>query len=595
MSRTGVDTESVPMTPPRRMTNTARPEGRSDSRFDLNALFEFSAIINSSLELKFILDHLLLTLMGKLLATRGMIVLEKGTRSFAVESVKGIPSEIVGASISVKNVPKRLLRSEKADIHKYPWIKFFREQGLHLCIPLIARERTVGIAAFGLSPLKQKLTLQEETYVRSLINIGGSAVEKALVFQEMKGLNRRLDRKFQELSTLFELGKEFNATLETERLVKLLMFSIMGQVGASRYFICLGHTDGEMQVVASRLDGALSPSLCSFFPRVTGPALIATLSRKNEREARLRLEELRIEVLVPLQLQGETKGMIGLGERLNGEKYGETDLEFLSSLANLAIISLENARLFHEAIEKQRLEDELLIAKEIQRGLLPKSLPKIPRFTLAATNISSKQVGGDYYDIIALDNSRYVLAIGDVSGKGTPASLLMANLQATIRALVPLGLPLAELTQRVNDLMCENTGLDRFVTFFWGILDAGQRTMRYVSAGHNPPFLFHRDGTVERLDKGGIILGIMKTPVPYQEGEVQFGPADVLVLFTDGVSEAMNAMDEEWGEERLEDTARACLHESPQQILSNIVDAVKVHCRNVPQSDDITLLVVKAK
>ncbi|HZY10288.1 MAG TPA: PP2C family protein-serine/threonine phosphatase, partial [Bacteroidota bacterium] len=261
---------------------------------------------------------------------------------------------------------------------------------------------------------------------------------------------------------------------------------------------------------------------------------------------------------------------------------------------NLAIISLENARLFKEAIEKQRMEDELTIAKEIQRGLLPAKLPQIRHFDISATNISSKQVGGDYYDVIPLGDEKYIIAVGDVSGKGTPASLLMANLQATIRALVPLGLPLDELTKRVNDLICDNTGSDRFITFFWGLLDSPAKILRYVNAGHNPPFLFHSNGKIERLDKGGLILGVMKTVVPYQTGQVKFDNGGVLVMFTDGVSEAMNEQGEELGEEKLEEMVRAKLGMSSTHILTEIVEEVKKHSRNIPQYDDITLVVLKA-
>jgi sigma-B regulation protein RsbU (phosphoserine phosphatase) len=305
------------------------------------------------------------------------------------------------------------------------------------------------------------------------------------------------------------------------------------------------------------------------------------------------LEDLGIQVLVPLRLQNSTKGVLALGERMRGEPYSETDLELLSSLGNLAIISLENVRLFRETLEKQRLEDELMIAREIQRGLLPATLPRIPRFDLAAVNLSSKQVGGDYYDVITLDDSHFVIAIGDVSGKGTPASLLMANLQATIRALVPLGLSLAELTMRVNNLICDNTGADRFITFFWGIIDTGNGTMKYVSAGHNPPFLFRRTGGVERLSEGGIILGIMKASLPYNEGEIRFSQGDVLVLFTDGVSEAMNEAGDELGEEPIEEVVKERLDEPAEEILSAIVKRVKQHSKDAAQSDDITLIVAR--
>jgi phosphoserine phosphatase RsbU/P len=564
-----------------------------ESRFELGALFEFSTIINASLDLKFILGHLLLTLMGKLLSLRSIVLLEHGNKKFVIENVKGLPTDLIGQELTFNTYPKRLLYLDKEDARKYPWIQFFREYGIHFLVPLTAREKVLGIAGFAASMSKKKLSPKEETYVKSLANIAAAAIEKGIVIEELKQVNRRLDGKVQELNTLFELSKEFNAVLDAERLLKLLMFSIMGQIGANRYFICL-RRDSEMKVVASRLDRPLTPELCSCFPSIHSSVVVESLTRKADRQLQTMLKEIDIHALIPLQLQNETKGIMGLGEKMRGEKYTQADLEFLYSVGNLAMISLENTRLFREAIEKQKMEDELLIAKEIQRGLLPAKLPEIPQFDIAATNISSKQVGGDYYDVIPLGHSKFVIAIGDVSGKGTPASLLMANLQATIRALVPFGLSLSELTKRVNDLICDNTGADRFITFFWGILNTESRTMKYVSAGHNPPFLFHADGTVERLDKGGIILGVMKTIVPYVEGEAHFNLDDVLVLFTDGVSEAMDAQGEELGEAKLEEVIRAHLKDSADTILSKIVETVHEHSANTPQSDDITLVVAKA-
>src|ERR1041384_312975 len=169
----------------------------------------------------------------------------------------------------------------------------------------------------------------------------------------------------------------------------------------------------------------------------------------------------------------------------------------------------------------------------------------------------------------------------------------MANLQATIRALVPLGLPLSELTARVNDLICENTGTDRFITFFWGIIDAGAGSMKYVSAGHNPPFLIHADATIDRLSEGGIILGIMKALVPYKEGEVRLSKGDVMVLFTDGESEAKNEAGEEWGEEPLERIVKEHLTEPAEAILNRVVEGIQQHNKGTQQSDDITLIVAK--
>jgi sigma-B regulation protein RsbU (phosphoserine phosphatase) len=305
------------------------------------------------------------------------------------------------------------------------------------------------------------------------------------------------------------------------------------------------------------------------------------------------LQALSLKVAVPMELQGQTRGVLLLGEKLNRDTFTPADFEFLSALSSLAIIALENARLFQQAIEKQKMEDELAIAREIQKGLLPSILPALPGFELAAANFSSKQVGGDYYDAIPLDDHRLILAIGDVSGKGTPASLLMANIQATIRALVPLDLPLTDLTARVNNLMCPNTGGSRFVTFFWGCLDHARRVFTYVNAGHNHPYLLHADGSVDRLDKGGMILGVMETTVPYEEGSAELREGDVLVLFTDGVSEAMNAASEEYGEERLEAVIRKAAGWGAQGLIDIIHQDIIAHAHGAPQSDDITMMVMR--
>ena len=240
------------------------------------------------------------------------------------------------------------------------------------------------------------------------------------------------------------------------------------------------------------------------------------------------------------------------------------------------------------------MEDELAIAREIQQGLLPSTLPKIPGYELSAINITSKQVGGDYYDVLPIHFDEFVLVIGDVSGKGTPAALLMANVQAALRAFAPMGMSLPDATARINDLTCSNTSQDKFITFCWGSLNRATGEFRYVNAGHNPPFLLRSDGRIERLDVGGIILGLMKTLTPYQEGSVTFTPGDVLVMFTDGVSEAMNAQEEDFTEERLEEVLKPLRTKSPSEIIHGVQAALETHTQGTPQSDDITMLVIKA-
>jgi phosphoserine phosphatase RsbU/P len=573
------------------MANKTRATGTN--AFELRSLFEFSNVVNSSLDLKFIIGHFLLTLMGKLLSLRGIVLLSRGIDTFMIETVRGLPQELISTEMHIKKVPNRLVYIEQEDCKKNLWLKSFLDHGIHLLIPLTVQDKVVGVAGLAPSIRNKRLTVEASTYVRSLANIAAAAIEKNLFINELERVNRQLDGKVQELNTLFELSKEFNAILDPERILKLLLFSTMGQIGVSKYAVCL-ERDGSMETIVSKFDTMFEKEVCGKFLSIEKPFLVDRNPKKSVLPLHRSLQSYGIHVLVPLRHQNMTKGILAVGERIKGLQYRESDLEFLSSLGNLAIISLENARLFQEAIEKQKMEDELLIAKEIQKGLLPERLPSITSFDLAAINLSSKQVGGDYYDIIPLSQNHFVIAIGDVSGKGTPASLLMASLQATIRALVPLGLSLGELTKRVNDLICDNTTSGRFITFFWGILDREARTLKYVNAGHNLPYLLRTNGKIERLDRGGIILGIMKTVVPYQEGEITFGNGDLLVLFTDGVSEAMDSNGDEFGEDRLEKILIEYRKAPVSVILDRIVDSVKIHGKNTIQSDDITLVIVKA-
>jgi phosphoserine phosphatase RsbU/P len=572
---------------------TTRSQSSSEDRFDLGALFEFSGSINTTLDLKFILNHFLLTVMGKIISPRGIILIEKSPSIHAIATTKGLPESLIGQELKIAKYPPHITAINNEDGRKYPWIKFFKAHGIQFLIPLMVRDKALGFAGFSSLVPGKLLSQKEQTYIKSLANITAAAIEKGLVVEELRQVNRRLDAKVQELNTLFELSKEFNVILDSDRLMKLLTFSLLGQIGTNKFFIALKQ-DCMMKIVQSRVGNDFDPDLGPYLAGVASSVIVQSIKSPKLKKIKAHLNDLGIRVLIPLQLHNETKGIIGVGDRMRKEPYTQTDIEFLSSLGNLAIISIENARLFRDAIEKQKMEDELLIAREIQKGLLPDKLPEIAGFTSSATNISSKQVGGDYYDIIPISATRYVIAIGDVSGKGTPASLLMANLQATIRALVPLDLSLDELTRRVNDLICDNTGADRFITFFWGIIDTENHSLNYVNAGHNPPYIFRANGKIDRLDKGGIILGVMKAMIPYQEETVKLEKNDVLLLFTDGVSEAMDRNSQEYGEDRLERISKESLSLPPDAILSNIVNSVKEHSKGTTQSDDITMIVVKA-
>jgi len=294
-----------------------------------------------------------------------------------------------------------------------------------------------------------------------------------------------------------------------------------------------------------------------------------------------------------MMIQGEVKGVLVVGKKLHNGLFTRDDISFIEALGNTALAALENARLFQEEINKKRLETEIDLARDIQMKLLPTKIPHFAGYDMAAVSISSKQVGGDYFDFIRLSNAEMLVAIADVSGKGMPASLLMANVQAALRALAPLLLELPDMIERINAIVYQNTGADKFITFFCGIINNEDSSFRYVNAGHNPPILLRSDGSVIELKEGGIILGILDLIPPYQQGTITFTQGDILLLYTDGVSEAMNLHNEEFSEVRTCATIRENTLDTAHLIVQNIIKAVQNHAADAPQYDDITLAVIK--
>jgi sigma-B regulation protein RsbU (phosphoserine phosphatase) len=339
-----------------------------ERRFDFRSLFEFSSIINASTDLTFILGHLLLTVMGKLLALRGIVLLGDEESGFRIQNVRGLPPDLLGKAVRARSIPRKILSTEATDARKYPWVRTFRGHGIRTVIPMTEGDRVVGLVGFSPSALGRDLTSQQEEYLMSLANIAATSIVRATAYREVDAANRALNRKIQELNTLFELSKELNAVLDPERMVKLLMFSVMGQIGAHKCFLSLLR-DGRLVHVLTRIDADIPDEILPFLGELKDSKTVAAMDRGPDKAARPYLEKIGIQAVIPLRAQNELKGVFGVGGRMTDAPYAQADLDFLSSLGNLAVIGLENTRLFREALEKQKMEDELLIAKEIQKGL----------------------------------------------------------------------------------------------------------------------------------------------------------------------------------------------------------------------------------
>jgi sigma-B regulation protein RsbU (phosphoserine phosphatase) len=318
-------------------------------------------------------------------------------------------------------------------------------------------------------------------------------------------------------------------------------------------------------------------------------------------EERTKLAALHSELLLPLSVREKLLGFISLGPKKSEEPYTGTDVRLLKSVAVQTGLALENADLMREIAaeiaQRERMHREVEIAREVQERLFPQKLPAISGLDYAGHCRPALGVGGDYYDFLALPHGHLGVAIGDVSGKGIAAALMMASLQASLRGeAIRAPESLAAAIANVNRLVYEASSANRYATFFYGQYDPTTRQFDYVNAGHNPPMLFHRaDGkwTVTRLEVGGVVVGLLEG-YPYQQGRVAMMTGDILVAYTDGISEAMNKADEEWGEERMIEVIKACQGLVAQEVLQRILSAADVFAAGAEQHDDMTLVILRA-
>jgi len=285
-------------------------------------------------------------------------------------------------------------------------------------------------------------------------------------------------------------------------------------------------------------------------------------------------------------------GLVYLDTRLHTSSFGEDDLRIVTALANVAAAKIENVRLLEESLEKRRMEQDMKMAAEIQKGLLPKGAPAVLGYDLAGSNRPSRSVGGDYYDF-SVDQGRLLFALGDVAGKGTGAALLMAVLRAAVRAHWGEGTA-CEAMVRINRTVCQNVTEGKYITFFLGRLDPPSGRVSYVNAGHNPPLLIRAGGGVEALTEGGMVLGMFDT-VPYEEGAAELRAGDTLLVFSDGVTETWTAAGEEFGEARLVALAVQKRDCGAEELQAEILKELDRYSAGTRATDDRTLIVLKRR
>jgi len=552
----------------------------NSATINLESLLDLSAKLNESNSAEYILNAALLSLMGKLRIMRTAALIPKGNTLQVLVS-KG-----------------KLLHHEYKMVHCSSLFEVTNDQqemlddGINICAPVCSRGELRAVICLGNNITKTPLDEAEKQYVSLVCTIIANALQTAESVQKIIQEKTSVEARNQLLQTMFDMSSELSSTFTKEQILQTFSYRLMGQLMVSKFALALKRPDGTMEMLANRFAIQFNDEQLELLNKLH--RTIITKHVTIPEDAKHIIEEHNIEVLTPLTVKGEVRGVLAIGKKLHGD-FTETETKFIEALGSTVVTALENSRLFQEELEKKKLESELDFAKQIQRKLLPDVIPKLLGFDIAGVNISSKQVGGDYFDVIPLPNNVAHVAIADVSGKGMPASLLMANVQAALRVLVPLQLCLPDMIARLNDIVYHNTSADKFVTFFCAHINALNKKVEFTNAGHNPPLLCKKNGGIIELCDGGLILGVMESLIPYKQGEVFMEIGDVLLMFTDGVNEAMNEDNREFGDERLHRVLCEHAHLTSDEILNIIVRDIKLHAGIAPQSDDITLLVIKAE
>ncbi|MBC7187593.1 MAG: SpoIIE family protein phosphatase [Calditrichaeota bacterium] len=408
--------------------------------------------------------------------------------------------------------------------------------------------------------------------------------------------------RMRHLQSLVEASKIINSTLDLSRLLELILSTALENTAATAGTIYL--VDEERGEIWSRVllsdrkmeirlplgrgiagQVAQTGETVNLVDAYEDPRFDAEMDQKSG---------FRTRSVLCMPMRNNAGKVIGVFQVLNKKRgrFTSEDEEFLDALSVHAAIAVENAKLYQQALEKKRLDSELAVAREIQKRPLPTESPNVPGYEFAATNRPCHEVGGDYFDFLEKHRERVAFAIGDVSGKGIPAALLMATLHGGLHAQVHSRRPLPQRVRNLNRLVFECTAAGTFITFFHGELCPRTGEVAYINCGHNPPVHISRVGEVTKLEKGGLILGAVEE-ADYEEGSLVLRPGEMLVLYTDGVTEARGKHREQYEEERLFAVLERCRNQSAQQVLDAVLSDVERFCAGVPQADDITLMVIR--
>lgn len=408
------------------------------------------------------------------------------------------------------------------------------------------------------------------------------------------------DIDHEHLRTLYEITRAMNSSLDFDEVLNSVLDAMMHVTRAQRGFLMVAENDGSLRTqVARSLDEDLADA--SYSTTVVNQVVAMRqplLTNNAQFDTRYKVGEsiiakgLRAILCAPMLVHDRLIGVVYVDTSIRSGTFTQADLSLLSAVCGQAAVAIENARLYRVAVEKGRMERELQMAREIQQSLLPRQMPSLSGYQVAAHWQAAREVAGDFYDLFLLPDGALAVVIADVADKGAAAALFMASARSIIRSHALAGFTPFETLARTNDMIVADAGDGTFVTVYYSLFRLGG-TVTHVNAGHNPPAIYHhRTQQVTFLPRGGRALGWFLNN-PLKPVDVQLEPGDVIVYYTDGLTDAENEWGDNYGERRLVDALTAAAEQDAAQMLQTLVHSVDRFCAGVLPFDDLTLCVIR--
>ncbi len=460
-----------------------------------------------------------------------------------------------------------------------------------IIVPLIGRGRVIGVVE-AINKCSGEFTDRDLDTLFGLANQFAVAIDNASLLREAK--NEAMKRRL-----LFQVGTKLSSTLNIDEVLKLILDSLHKVVKFDAGGVYLiNEREGDISsVYAEGYDKENEKFVHMKFGQglvgwsaKTGEALIIPNVASDNRYVDAR-PTTRSELVAPMKIDGRVIGVMNL-ESDNSDSFDADSLDLLTAFASQAAISVERALLHKKMLESKRLEEQLAIARQIQLTFLPKGDPSLPGYDISGVNIPSEEVGGDYFDFIKIIEHQTGISIADVSGKGIPAALIMASYRASLIAEIRNNYAIRTICGKVNRLLHESVEQGNYVTAFYGVLDSKNDIFTFSNCGHNRPVLYRENGSVEYLLEGGPALGVIKDSV-YEERPIFLRPGDVIVFYTDGVTEVVNNEGKEFGLEGLVALIKKYRKLPAREIHRKIYNEITAFASPRHNFDDLTMIVIK--